>query len=102
MFYQILSAIFGFFYFTNQFKKDNDTNWVFGKSNVVRCDKKLLVDEDCGIYLVVQNGVQVVCKGGVPIEEIVCGRGFALVEKILNSYICVACISYALVYHMDL
>jgi hypothetical protein len=53
MFYQILSAIFGFFYFTNQFKKDNDTNWVFGKSNVVRCDKKLLVDEDCGIYLVV-------------------------------------------------
>jgi len=53
MFYQILSAIFGFFYFTNQFKKDNDTNWVFGKSNVVHCDKKLLVDEDCGIYLVV-------------------------------------------------
>jgi hypothetical protein len=43
-----------------------------------------------------------VCKGGVPIEEIVCGGGFALVEKILNSYICVAWISYALVYHMDL
>jgi hypothetical protein len=33
------SAIFGFLYFTNQFKKDNDTNWVFGKSNAVNCEK---------------------------------------------------------------
>ncbi len=47
------SAIFGFFNFTNQFKKNNDTNWVLGKSNVVHCDKKLLADEDCGVYLVV-------------------------------------------------
>jgi hypothetical protein len=47
------SAIFGFFYFINQLKKDNETNWVFGKSNIVHCDQKLLIDENCGVYLVV-------------------------------------------------
>jgi len=51
MFYQVQSL--DCFNFTNQFKKNNDTNWVLGKSNVVHCDKKLLANEDCGVYLVV-------------------------------------------------
>jgi hypothetical protein len=47
------SAISGFFYFTNQFKKNNDTNWVLGKSNIVHSDQKNLADEHYGVYLVV-------------------------------------------------
>jgi hypothetical protein len=42
------------------------------------------------------------CKGGVPIEKNNCGGGFALVEKTLNLYIYVVCISYAFVYQMHL
>jgi hypothetical protein len=52
------TTIFGFFFFTNQFTKSNETQIVFLEDviNVV-CDKRFFANENNCIHLVAPNGL---------------------------------------------